>query len=104
MILTLFSCKHTLAKLDDYLDRELSAREMWAVEWHLKTCHACEDKFEFEREFVFALRERLPVVTALEELWSDVSGAVRAEAGFTAKIQTAKVHAVNVQTANVHAD
>lgn len=83
MLLTILSCKRTLAQMDDFIDHELSAREMWAIGWHLKTCHACEAKFGFEREFISAMRERLDVVVELEELWDDVSGAVRIEAGFT---------------------
>jgi anti-sigma factor RsiW len=67
MILTFLSCKRTLRVLDDYLDRELSPREMQGVRMHLAICHACEEKFAFQARFVSVLRERLPVLLSLEE-------------------------------------
>jgi anti-sigma factor RsiW len=67
MILTFLSCKRTLRVLDDYLDRELSPREMQGVRMHLAICHACEEKFAFQARFVNVLRERLPALVDLEE-------------------------------------
>ena len=66
MILTLLSCARTLAQLDPYLDRELSAWETKMVRGHLKICHACEEKFAFEQQFADALRTRFEGVSELE--------------------------------------
>ena len=66
MILTLLSCRHALQQMDDYLDHELSAREVMAVRMHLSICHACEEKFAFESQFADALRQRLQLVADLE--------------------------------------
>ena len=67
MLLTILLCKRTLARLDDYVDAELSPREMKDVRLHLAICHACEEKFAFETRFVQAMREHLQSVLALEE-------------------------------------
>lgn len=67
MLLTILSCKRTLARLDDFVDAELSPREMKDVRLHLAICHACEEKFAFETRFVQAMREHLKSVLALEE-------------------------------------
>lgn len=62
MTLTWLSCRETLKRLDDYLDRELSPDEMKTVRGHLKLCHACQKKFAFERAFTDQLRQSLQAV------------------------------------------
>ena len=66
-LLTILSCKHTLAQLDSYVDRSLSTREMKSVRTHLAICHACEEKFAREERFVEAVREHLQSIATLEE-------------------------------------
>jgi len=58
-ILNLYTCKEALQRLDDYLDRELSPREMQLVQRHLKICHECSKKFAFEAELITQVRVKL---------------------------------------------
>jgi mycothiol system anti-sigma-R factor len=43
------SCEDVIAKLLEYLDRELDAEAQRDVERHLETCRACFTRAEFER-------------------------------------------------------
>ena len=42
-------CKQTMARLQIFLDRELSEMEMLEVDMHLKACPPCENHFQFDR-------------------------------------------------------
>lgn len=55
----LYGCHEALERLDDYLDRELSAEETAKVRLHLRICRVCSKKFAFEAQFNVALREKL---------------------------------------------
>jgi anti-sigma factor (TIGR02949 family) len=46
--LSRFTCEEAFRRLDDYLDRELSADEMELVRVHLETCAGCAREFNFE--------------------------------------------------------
>lgn len=59
MFLSMLNCKETLAHLDDYLDRELSPQEIKQVEWHLRICHHCSQKFAFEANFLSELTAKV---------------------------------------------
>ena len=50
-----FDCKETVRRLWDYLDRELSADDMAAIDTHLAACSQCPPHFTFERQFLAAL-------------------------------------------------
>lgn len=52
MLFSLLSCRETVARLDDYLDRELSSREQTLVARHLKICHRCAREFCFESDLL----------------------------------------------------
>ena len=45
--------------LDDYLDRELSPREIQLVERHLRICHHCTQVFAFEGTFLRDLKDKV---------------------------------------------
>ena len=68
MLLGLLSCKETIARLDDYIDRELSPQESKLVARHLKICHQCAKRFAFETELVEGLRQRLRHIDAPADL------------------------------------
>ena len=68
-----FTCEEIFARLDDYLDRELSADEMRMVKEHLETCAAC----------------RLAVRGARQAAASDVSSSRRRAAGTCRRTVTA---------------
>ena len=46
--LSRFTCEEAFRRLDDYLDRELSAEEMELVRVHLEICAGCASEFTFE--------------------------------------------------------
>lgn len=43
-----FNCEETFARLQDYLDRELSAEETLLVDAHLADCGNCAEEYRFE--------------------------------------------------------
>lgn len=53
------TCEEVFARLDDFLDRELSPEEMRLVEEHIETCAACASEHRFERQVVDSVREKL---------------------------------------------
>jgi len=52
-------CNETFARLDDYLDRELSPAEIAAVERHLERCLMCSGEFETEQALLDNVRRKL---------------------------------------------
>lgn len=52
-------CAEAFRRLDDYLDRELSAEEMAMVREHLEICAVCATEFKFERSVLDQVREKL---------------------------------------------
>ena len=75
-VINLYTCKETLARLDDYLDRELSAEEIRRVERHLKICRHCTHKFGFEKALLAQMRERVARIDAPPELWERITHAL----------------------------
>jgi len=64
-----YTCLETVRRLDDYLDRELSATETVEVERHLEVCDRCLKRFQFEGAVLDDLRtklRRVPVPETLE--------------------------------------
>ena len=58
------TCRDVFQRLDDYLDRELSPKEMLLVRAHLETCAVCASEHRFERTILDNMKEkvrRLPV-------------------------------------------
>ncbi len=72
MLLGILSCKETLLRLDDYIDRELSPRETQLVARHLKICHQCAQRFAFETDLVEGLRLRLERIEAPADLLAKI--------------------------------
>ncbi len=68
MLLGFLSCKEAIARLDDYIDRELSPRETTLVARHLKICARCALQFRFETEIVEGLRAKIGHIEAPPEL------------------------------------
>lgn len=75
----LLSCSETFRRLDDYLDRELSAEEAVAVETHLRACAMCSGEFEVERELLDAIRSRLTRLRVPDELKAKISALLSRE-------------------------
>ena len=53
------TCEEVFARLDDYVDRELSGEEMRLVEEHCALCDVCARDYRFEAGVLAAVRERL---------------------------------------------
>ena len=79
-LINLYTCRETLARLDDYLDRELSPREARLVERHLKICHHCAHKFAFEAELLSELRAKMARLEVPGGLMDRISASLAEEA------------------------
>jgi len=53
------ACEAILQRLDDYIDRELSADDMRMVERHIEDCLRCAGRLRFEMSLIQELRSRL---------------------------------------------
>lgn len=53
------TCEQIFARLDDYVDRELSVQEMALVRDHLDTCAQCAGEHRFEATFIDDVRSKL---------------------------------------------
>jgi anti-sigma factor (TIGR02949 family) len=65
---TRLTCEEVFARLDDYLDRELTADEMRLVEEHLSTCAACASEHRFESSVIDDVRDKLRRIAVPEGL------------------------------------
>ena len=75
------SCSQVFARLDDYVDRELSAADLAQVERHLETCAVCASEFRLEGELLRTLRDkvrRIALPPGFESrVWRRVADAAR---------------------------
>jgi len=53
------TCEEAFRRLDDYLDRQLTADEARLIEEHLRECAACSREFVFEASVIRAVRSKL---------------------------------------------
>lgn len=81
MTLDRYTCLETVRRLDDYLDRELSAVERHEVERHLETCDRCLHRFRFEAAVVEELRTKIRRVSVPEKLASRLKSVLRGDEG-----------------------
>ena len=72
-----YTCLETVRRLDDYLDRELTAEETRLVEEHLRTCDRCLRKFQFDRSVVEDIRAKLRRVPVPSRLRAAVIASLR---------------------------
>ena len=59
MLFSYITCREALERLDDYLDRELTGRDVALVDRHLRICRRCARQFAAEATFVEDLRTKL---------------------------------------------
>ncbi len=74
-----YTCEETFRRLEDYVDRELSAEEMERVREHLKTCEGCAHEFHFHEQTLQSLRNRLQRIAMPPALLSRITQAIRQE-------------------------
>ena len=71
------NCEHVFKRLDDYLDRELTPREMELVREHLEICHWCASTYKFQEGVLNQLRERMQRIPVSARLLEKVSNALK---------------------------
>ena len=67
-----YTCEEAFRRLDDYLDRELSAEEMTLVHEHLDICAGCAREFNFEASVLRGVRAKLRQIDVPESLQSRI--------------------------------
>jgi mycothiol system anti-sigma-R factor len=70
-------CQDTLAKLQTFLDRELSEDEIGVVHYHLEQCPPCEKVFKFEQHLRRLVRVKCCADTAPEGLRDQILAKLR---------------------------
>jgi anti-sigma factor (TIGR02949 family) len=70
-----------LARLEDFLDRELTDEEMHMVRRHLAACEDCASEYAFESRLLEELRERLSRLAVPADLVRRVTTAIAQERG-----------------------
>ncbi len=76
-----FTCEEVFARLDDYLDRELTAEEMRLVREHLATCAACASEHRFESGVLEGVRDKLRRLAVPPDLMARITARIAAEGG-----------------------
>lgn len=79
-----YTCEETFRRLDDYLDRELTAREMQLVREHLEICAVCASEYSFEESVLRQVRAKLQRIAAPPDLLAKITRAIRQAQGETA--------------------
>lgn len=74
-----YTCEEALRRLEDFLDRELSPEEMARVQRHLDTCAACTSQFQFERDVLAGLKEKVRRLSLPPELQEKITRRIDAE-------------------------
>ena len=71
------TCEQTFARLDDYVDRELSATELEAVEEHLHICEICATEFRIEESVLDDIRMKLRRIRVPADLMTRISARLQ---------------------------
>lgn len=71
-----FDCEATFRRLDDYLDRTLSAEERKRVEEHLAECEICAREYRFEQSIIDDVRRKLDRIMAPRHLVERITSAL----------------------------
>ena len=74
-----FTCEEMFRRLDDYLDRELSAREMELAREHLETCALCAQEHRFEASVIDEVRRRVRRIDVPGEMMERIVVSLAAE-------------------------
>lgn len=76
---SVFDCRQAFSRLDDFVDRELTAEEMEQVKEHLELCQTCAMEFKFESELLDAVKEKVRRVDLPPNLIEEVIEGIRSE-------------------------
>jgi anti-sigma factor (TIGR02949 family) len=75
------NCEEAFRRLDDFLDRRLSADEMRLIEEHLEVCAWCTREFNFEASVLYGVKRKLRQLDAPPELVSKILSKLPAPEG-----------------------
>ena len=78
-VYTSLYCKEALAKLDDYVDRELSQKDISDIRKHLSICKHCASKFAFEEGLIEGLKSKVRRIAAPPDLLQGIMEAIEIE-------------------------
>jgi anti-sigma factor (TIGR02949 family) len=73
------TCEAILQRLDDYIDRELSADDVRMVEAHLEECFRCASQYRFEIRLIHDIRARLRRIALPGDLMTGIKLRLDAE-------------------------
>jgi anti-sigma factor (TIGR02949 family) len=73
------ACEAILQRLDDYIDRELSADDVQMVEGHLEECFRCASRYRFEIRLIHDIRARLRRIALPGDLMARIKLRLDAE-------------------------
>ncbi|MBS1717479.1 MAG: zf-HC2 domain-containing protein [Armatimonadetes bacterium] len=62
------NCEEAFARLDDFIDRELSPVEQQLVQEHLNVCAHCLAEYKFEAAIVDGIKEKMRKMQVPQEL------------------------------------
>ena len=70
------SCREAFERLDDYLDRELTAEEVAKVEAHLCACVKCAEAYRFDGKMLECVKKKIEKIALPQELLDRVRAAL----------------------------
>src|SRR3954467_15880259 len=68
-----YTCEDVLRRLDDYLDRQLSAREMELARTHIEACAACAQEYGFSVSTLSTIKTKLRRIDVAPDLIDRIS-------------------------------
>ena len=74
-----YTCEDVFRRLDDYLDRELDAREQDLVRQHLETCPVCAAEYHFESTVLKQVKSKVRRISVPQDLFQRISKALEAD-------------------------
>lgn len=74
-----YTCEDVFRRLDDYLDRELDAREQELMQQHLETCAVCASEYKFEETVLKQVRSKVRRIAVPQDLFQRISKVLEAE-------------------------
>lgn len=74
-----YTCEDLFRKLDDYLDRALSAAEERRIREHLEMCATCAGEYRFEETLLAEVRGKLLRIDKPPDLMARISALLARE-------------------------
>ena len=68
-----YTCEEVLRRLDDYIDRQLSMREMELAREHIETCAACAREYGFTAQTLSTIKTKLRRIDVASDLIDRIS-------------------------------